>query len=279
MSVDKEITAFDSGWSKMPNLVIDAISGSMLSPNAVLVVLTVIRYTQGMGGRKSAQIPIETFKRVLGKNRNNTVFKIVDEAVQSGLIHAKKKRGVVTTYSVNDDPNQWRKEPLAENATGAECNKSDGANSNTSSGEKRKEVVAENATLIKSGKDSFKETPKEDDSFIDDFETAYQEIKNHLMIGGIIPIGEKVNDDFLKPEAYKFETWFKEKSRSKIGKSRSVITWFSKFSLEERKRFYTDPNAVNRNYYDPAMDNPKGKAMSQDEAERIRNKYKSEFGL
>lgn len=110
----------------------------------------------------------------------------------------------------------------------------------------------------------------------DDFEKAYQEVKNHLILGGIIPVGERVNDDFLKPEVYKFESWFQEKGLNDSAKARSVMTWFSKFSLDERKQFYSHPNEVKRNYYDPS-DYKKVVPVTDEQAAAIRARYSEVF--
>lgn len=267
-------TLFDSDWHKTPNAMIDLVMGAAISPSAGWVVMTVIRYTQGMGGKKSAQIPTESFKRVLGVKKRQTVYGFVDEAVTSGLINAEKKRGCVTTYSVNEACELWRKEVVPPNGTSTE-------KGNTSSTEKGNTVVPPsgtpvvppNGTLIKKdiNKDSFKEQNE-----LDVFEKSYEVIKNHLRMGGIIPIGERVNDNELRPEAYKFETWFAQKGIDDCSKGRSVITWFSKMTLEERKRYYTFPGEVNQNYFN-ADDYKESIPVTDEEAAAIRARYAGVF--
>lgn len=268
---------FDSNWHKSPNAMIDLVMGASISPSAGWVVMTVIRYTQGIGGKQSAQIPTEVFQRVLGIKRRQTVYKFVDEAISSGLVVAAKKKGCVTSYSINENCELWfKKEVVAESVTTNE-------NCYIGSNEKCNKVVAENATpvvtksatLIKT-KESIKENPKEQKASVNDFEKAYQEVKNHLMTGGIIPVGERVNDDFLKPEVYKFESWFQEKGLNDSAKARSVMTWFSKFSLEERKQFYSHPNEVKRNYYNP-NDYKKVVPVTDEQAAAIRARYSEVF--
>lgn len=267
-------TLFDTDWHKTPNAMIDLVMGAAISPSAGWVVMTVIRYTQGMGGKKSAQIPTSVFKRVLGINRSKTVYAIVDEAVTSGLINADKKRGCVTTYSVNESCDLWRKEVVAESATGGDnCHVSGGDNCHTVGADSATPVGAESATLIKKdiNKDSFKEQNE-----LDAFEKSYEVIKNHLRMGGIIPIGERVNDNELRPEAYKFETWFAQKGIDDCSKGRSVITWFSKMTFEERKRYYTFPDEVNHNYFNPE-DYQKSVPVTDEEAAAIRARYAGVF--
>lgn len=267
-------TLFDTDWHKTPNAMIDLVMGAAISPSAGWVVMTVIRYTQGMGGKKSAQIPTEVFKRVLRVKKRQTVYGFVDEAVTSGLINADKKRGCVTTYSVNESCGLWRKEVVPPNGTSTE-------KGNTSSTEKGNTVVPPNGTpvvppngtLIKKdiNKDSFKEQNE-----LDAFEKSYEVIKNHLRMGGIIPIGERINDNELRPEAYKFETWFAQKGIDDCSKGRSVITWFSKMTFEERKRYYTFPDEANHNYFNPE-DYQKSVPVTDEEAAAIRARYAGVF--
>ena len=137
-----------ANYFQAPNEIIDSIVGTVLSGNAAWVVMTVWRYTEGMadkltgGKRKKAPIPTKTFMRVLGINRDKTVYKYVNEAIESGLILAEKEQGKVTQYSINHHCEHWRgsKKLLAENAP------SQVVAENATTGEKCPEVVAENAT-------------------------------------------------------------------------------------------------------------------------------------
>lgn len=122
MSVDKQRNEgeglYQSQWYRAPNSIIDCVAGDILKPGALLVVMTVIRYTEGMGGKKSAAIPTETFKRVLGTNRDKTAYLHVKEAVDSGLVQVIKKQGCVSVYSINQESDLWHKAPVvAKSAT------------------------------------------------------------------------------------------------------------------------------------------------------------------
>ena len=268
-------TLFDTDWHKTPNAMIDLVMGAAISPSAGWVVMTVIRYTQGMGGKKSAQIPTGTFKRVLGTKRDNTVYPHINEAIESGLITVSRKKGCVSTYSINEDCELWVKAaPLSETDTTIGKRLSQPTQSDsTPLSETDTAPLSESATLIKKdiNKDSFKEQNE-----LDAFEKSYEVIKNHLRMGGIIPIGERVNDNELRPEAYKFETWFSQKGIDDCSKGRSVITWFSKMTFEERKRYYTFPDEVNHNYFNPE-DYQKSVPVTDEEAAAIRARYAGVF--
>ena len=102
-----------ANYFQTPNDMIDKIVGRVISGDAAWVVMTVWRYTEGMKDkttgkpRKSALIPTETFKRVLGTNRNNTAYKHIEDAVNSGLVSVVKSRGKVSSYSINHACEHW----------------------------------------------------------------------------------------------------------------------------------------------------------------------------
>ena len=278
MSDDKDTGKglFKANWHRTPTAMIDLIMGTSISPNAGWVVMTVIRYTQGMGGKKSAAIPTGTFKRVLGIKRVKTVYSIVDEAVNSGLINAHKKRGCVTTYSINESCELWHKEVVAESATsGDNCHTSSGDNCHTSSGDNCHMVVAESATHIK--RDIYKDSFKEQEEF-DLFNDRYESIKIMLKQSGIIPIAKPINDEWLKPEVYRFNLWFTGKGIDNKFLMQQAATWFNKKTIEERKAYYTFPDEVNRNYYDPA-DYKESVPVTDEEAAAIRAKYMEAAGF
>ncbi len=277
MSDNKEKGLFDSNWHKSPNAMIDLVMGSSISPNAGWVVMTIIRYTDGMGGRKSAQIPTGTFKRVLGIKRSKTVYSIVDEAVTSGLVVADKKRGHVTTYSVNNDCELWYKEVVAESATGGDnCHMSSGGKCHKVGAESATPVVAESATLIKK-KESNKETSKEQNEE-NLFNAVYDEIKTYLKQGGIIPIDKPVIDEQLRPEVYKFATWFKGKGKPDYQKARLAVQWFQRIGVEECKRYYTPPYDHSRSYY-TGNNEPKAPKVTDERAAEIRAQYMGVIGF
>lgn len=127
-----------SKWHKCPNVLVDKLMGSVLSPNAACVVLTVWRLTDGVRERHQAAIPTETFMRVTGTKRKNTAYNYVKEALESGLISAKKEQGKVSIYSINKHCPLWYiDEVVAESVPTTET---------ASSGDKCNKVVAESAT-------------------------------------------------------------------------------------------------------------------------------------
>lgn len=277
MNSDNSKSLYGSHWHKTPNAMVDIIIGSSISASAGWVVMTVIRYTDGMSGKKSACIPAETFQRVLGINRRQTVYKFIDEAIASGLIIADKKRGCVTKYSINESCKLWRKS-LVVTESGSSDNRYTSSNGKCYGvvTESATPVVTESATHIKT-KENIKESIKEIDDIVV-FERSYESNKNHLMIGGIIPIGKRANDDELRPEIYKFEIWCKQKGVNESRKGVSIMTWFSKFSLEDRKRFYTFPDELNRNYHTELETNKKPKVTDERAAE-IRAQYMGAMGF
>lgn len=276
MNDDKTKGLFDNNWHKSPNAMIDLVMGAHISPNAGWVVMTVIRYTQGMGGKKTAKIPTETFKRVLGIKRVKTIYSIVDEAVNSGLINAHKKRGCVTTYSINESCELWHREVVADSATsGEKCHTGSGDNCHMVGADSATPPVADSATHIK--RDTSKDLLKEQNEK-NAFDEVYEKIKTYLKQGGIIPVGEPVIDDQLRPEAYKFATWFKEKNIEEYKRPRQAVEWFQRIDAEERKRYYTPPYDHSRNYYTGRTE-PEAPAVTDEEAAAIRAKYMGALGL
>ncbi len=112
----------------------------------------------------------------------------------------------------------------------------------------------------------------------DVFENTYSSLKTKLMISGIIPVGERVNDDLLKPEIYSYLSWCDKKGMKESERESSLIGFFKKKSLEDRKSFYTFPDEVNRNYYDPA-DYKESVPVTDEEAAAIRAKYMEAAGF
>lgn len=275
MSADKQKNEgeglYQYQWHRSPNAVIDRISGLVLSPSAVMVLMTVVRYTAGMGGKQSAAIPTEVFKRVLGTNREKTAYAYVKEAVDSGLVHVIKKQGCVSVYSINQESDLWHKAPVvAESASsGDKCHIGSGEKRHKVGAESATGVVAESATLIK--KDINKDILKEENEQ-EVFDKSYELVKNQLKMAGIIPVGKPVNDDELKPEIYRFITWCNEKGIAELQRSRSVVKWFQKMDAEDRKRFYTFTHEDNRYYIDSANE-PEDVPVSDERAEEIRAQH------
>ena len=262
---------YQSQWYKCPNSMIDWIAGLELKPGALVVAMTIMRYTVGMGGKKSAAIPTEVFMRVLGTNREKTAYEHVRQAVESGLVQVIKKQGCVSVYSINQESDLWRKPPVvAESASsGDKCHIGSGDKRHKVGAESAIGVVAESATLIK--KDINKDIIKEENE-LEVFDRSYEVVKNQLKMAGIIPVGKPVNDDELKPEVYKFITWCNEKGIAELQRSRSVVKWFQKMDAEDRKRFYTFAHEDNRYYMDSANE-PEDVPVSDERAEEIRAQH------
>lgn len=147
-------------WHKSPNALVDKLMGKVLSPSATCVVLTILRLTDGIRGRAEASIPTEKFMAILDTNREKTVYKYVDEAIQSGLISVKKSRGKVSVYSINKKCTLWYDvEVVAENVP--TLHEKEVVAENASSGEKRHTVGAENATTIAQSSGGKRHTYKE----------------------------------------------------------------------------------------------------------------------
>ena len=262
---------YQSQWYKCPNGMIDWVAGLELKPGALVVAMTIVRYTVGMGGKKSAAIPTEVFMRVLGTNREKTAYEHVRQAVESGLVKVIKKQGCVSVYSINQESDLWHKAPVvAESASsGEKCHIGSGGKRHKVGAESATGVVAESATLIK--RDINKDILKEENE-LEVFDRSYEVVKNQLKMAGIIPVGKPVNDDELKPEIYKFITWCNEKGIAELQRSRSVVKWFQKMDAEDRKRFYTFADEDNR-YYMDSVNEPEDAQVSDERAEEIRAQH------
>ena len=262
---------YQSQWYKCPNSMIDWVAGLELKPGALVVAMTIIRYTVGMRGKKSAAIPTEVFMRVLGTNREKTAYEHVRHAVESGLVKVIKKQGCVSVYSINQESDLWHKAPVvAESASsGDKCHIGSGENRHEVGAESATGVVAESATLIK--RDINKDILKEENE-LEVFDRSYEVVKNQLKMAGIIPVGKPVNDDELKPEIYKFITWCNEKGIAELQRSRSVVKWFQKMDAEDRKRFYTFADEDNR-YYMDSVNEIEDAQVSDERAEEIRAQH------
>lgn len=139
---DKGLTM--DNWHKCPNAIVDRLMGVVLTPNAVCVVLTIWRLTEGVRERHQASIPTETFMRVTGTKRKNTAYQYVNEAVESGLISVQKARGKVSVYSINKKCPLWYNVEVVAEIVPTLHDKEVVTESATS-GEKRHIVVAESA--------------------------------------------------------------------------------------------------------------------------------------
>ena len=205
-----------SNWHKCPNSLVDRLMGSVLSPNATCVVLTIWRLTEGVRERNQASIPTETFMRVTKTNRKNTAYGYVKEALDTGLISVQKERGKVNIYSINKDCSLWYSDevvaesvPTTESATGSDkCNtvvaESDTSLDESSGGKRHTYKDIENKDNIKDKK-KVEPKPKFDaltypiPSFIkqdnwNDFVAMRKEIKKPLTEIACKRIVNKINE-------------------------------------------------------------------------------------
>ncbi|MFC2559768.1 MAG: replication protein, partial [Haemophilus seminalis] len=89
---------------QIPNAFVDEVMFA-LSGNAVKAYLLVARKTTGWQ-KESDFISIEQFKQFTGINRNKTIYEILKELEEVGLIRTVKTAGRTTEfYLVKDLPN------------------------------------------------------------------------------------------------------------------------------------------------------------------------------
>jgi len=78
-------------------------------PGPVAIFLAVMRETYGFGGRKTAEITTERFKKLTGISHRNNIYRAIKLAVESGLINAIKNDGKRhATYSINKRYKGWK---------------------------------------------------------------------------------------------------------------------------------------------------------------------------
>jgi hypothetical protein len=103
---------------QIPNAFVDEVMFA-LSGNAVKAYLLVARKTTGWQ-KESDFISIEQFKQFTGINRDKTIYEILKELEEVGLIRTVKTAGRTTEfYLVKDLPNVENK-PVAKSATSGE---------------------------------------------------------------------------------------------------------------------------------------------------------------
>lgn len=103
---------------QIPNAFVDEVM-FVLSGNAVKAYLLVARKTTGWQ-KESDFISIEQFKQFTGINRDKTIYEILKELEEVGLIRTVKTAGRTTEfYLVKDLPNVENKS-VAKSATSGE---------------------------------------------------------------------------------------------------------------------------------------------------------------
>lgn len=95
------------GWFKSPNAMLDDITGDVISPQAAVILQSIIRFTEGMKGRDWAQIPHSFFMRKTQTKRRETIAKYLSELIDNELIITKKENGKTTSYSINWQCHYW----------------------------------------------------------------------------------------------------------------------------------------------------------------------------
>lgn len=126
---------------QIPNAFVDEVMFA-LSGNAVKAYLLVARKTTGWQ-KESDFISIEQFKQFTGINRDKTIYEILKELEEVGLIRTVKTAGRTTEfYLVKDLPNVENK-PVAKSATTPVAE-----NATATSGEKRHPTKTNNKTNI-----------------------------------------------------------------------------------------------------------------------------------
>lgn len=101
-------------WFKSPNAIIDDITGDVISPQAAIILCSILRLTEGVRGRNWASIPHSFFMRKTRTKRRETISKYINELIENELINVKKSNGKVTEYAVNWQSKLWYSAPELE---------------------------------------------------------------------------------------------------------------------------------------------------------------------
>ena len=104
-------------WFKSPNAIIDDITGDVVSPQAAIVLCSILRLTEGVRGRNWASIPHSFFMRKTRTKRRETIGKYIDELIENELINVNKSNGKVTEYAINWRSKLWYSLPALEQKT------------------------------------------------------------------------------------------------------------------------------------------------------------------
>ncbi|MDY3306660.1 hypothetical protein [Psychrobacter sanguinis] len=88
----------------------------------------------------------------------------------------------------------------------------------------------------------------EDDLVDISFESFYPIAKARLKTSGVLPMFAEYDEDYFKPEIYKFCAWFAKKKLNSNQRLYKLTEWFAKFTVEERKRFYITDEPKHSSY-------------------------------
>lgn len=81
-----------------------------------------------------------------------------------------------------------------------------------------------------------------------DFDDFYPIAKARLKTSGVIPTFAEYDEDYFKPEIYKFCAWFAERNLNSNQRLYKLTEWFAKFTVEERKQFYITDEPKHSSY-------------------------------
>ncbi len=126
---------------QIPNAFVDEVMFA-LSGNAVKAYLLVARKTTGWQ-KESDFISIEQFKQFTGINRDKTIYEILKELEEVGLIRTVKTAGRTTEFYLAKDLPNVENKPVAKSATTPVAE-----NATATSGEKRHPTKTNNKTNI-----------------------------------------------------------------------------------------------------------------------------------
>lgn len=106
-------------WFKTPNAMIDDITGDVISPQAAVMLNTILRLTEGVRGREWAYIPHSLFMRKTQTKRRETIAKYIKELTDNELICLERSTGKVTGYAVNWKCGLWYGVPIIDEKNGS----------------------------------------------------------------------------------------------------------------------------------------------------------------
>lgn len=87
-----------------------------------------------------------------------------------------------------------------------------------------------------------------------DFDDFYPIAKARLKTSGVIPTFAEYDEDYFKPEIYKFCAWFAERKLNSNQRLYKLTEWFAKFTVEERKQFYLTDEPKHTSYQEFQQD-------------------------
>ena len=87
-----------------------------------------------------------------------------------------------------------------------------------------------------------------------DFDDFYPIAKARLKTSGVIPTFAEYDEDYFKPEIYKFCAWFAERKLNSNQRLYKLTEWFAKFTVEERKQFYITDEPKHTSYQEFQQD-------------------------